>query len=78
MKLKVNLYTILKKYGKGKIGADRSVDLPDDTRVSDLLEFLAIPEKMGKIILVNGLPKDKEHGLGEGDEVKILSFIGGG
>ncbi len=78
MKIKVKLYTILKKYGKGKIGDDDTMAVSEDLTISGLLSQLSIPEKTGKVFLVNDFPKDDEYKLHEGDEVKILSFIGGG
>jgi sulfur carrier protein ThiS len=78
MTVTVNLFTILKKYGKGKIGENGGVDLPDEAMIRELLSYLDIPDKKGKIILVNGMPRDEEYRLNEGDVVKILSFIGGG
>ncbi|HEB33257.1 hypothetical protein LCGC14_2162770 [marine sediment metagenome] len=78
MKIKVKLYTILKKYGEGKIGDDDIMVVSEDLTISGLLSQLSIPEKTGKVFLVNDLPKDKVYELHEGDEVKILSFIGGG
>jgi molybdopterin converting factor small subunit len=39
---------------------------------------LNIPERLGKVFLVNGYPRDIEYTLSEGDEVKILSIVGGG
>ena len=78
MIVKVNLFTVLKKYGKGKIGADGRVSLPDNSSLQDLISYLEIPGKKGKILLVNGMPRDGEYMLKEGDAVKILSFIGGG
>ena len=78
MTVTVTLFTTLKKYGEGKIGDDGIVGLPDKAGVRELLSYLEIPEKRGKIVLVNGKPSDGEHQLKEGDVVKILSFIGGG
>jgi len=78
MKVYVNLFTILKKYGKGRIEEDGGVDLPGEATIEELLSYLDIPDKRGKIILVNGMPRDEEYQLNEGDVVKILSFIGGG
>ena len=78
MRIKVKLYTLLKKYGEGKIGEDGLLSVNEAETLQGLLRQLEIPEKMGKVFLVNGLPKEKEYGLAEGDEVKILSFIGGG
>ena len=78
MKIKVKLYTILKKYGEGKIGDDDTMDVSKDLTINGLLSKLSIPKKTGKIFLVNDFPKDDEYELHEGDEVKIMSFIGGG
>jgi sulfur carrier protein ThiS len=78
MKVKVKLYTILKKYGEGKIGDDDTLTIQDNITLAGLTSYLDIPEKMGKVFLVNGYPKQREHVLHEGDEIKILSFIGGG
>jgi sulfur carrier protein ThiS len=78
MKIKVKLYTILKKYGAGKIGEDGTMVVAKDLTISGLLSKLSIPEKTGKVFLVNDFPKDDRYELHEGDEVKILSFIGGG
>jgi sulfur carrier protein ThiS len=52
--------------------------VPDRMTLENLASYLEIPDKPGKVFLVNGSPRDKEYVLQEGDEVKILSFIGGG
>jgi len=78
MKVQVKLYTILKKYGKGKISEGNTIRLPEHETLQGLAAHLGIPEKRGKVFLVNGAPRRKEYRLREGDEVKILGFIGGG
>ena len=78
MKIKVKLYTILKKYGAGKIGEDGTMVVAENLTIGGLLSRLSIPQKTGKVFLVNDFPKDDGYELHEGDEVKILSFIGGG
>ncbi len=78
MEIKVKLSTLLNKYGEGKIGDDGTMVVSKDLTISGLVSKLAIPEKTGKVFLVNDFPKDDEYKLHEGDEVKILSFIGGG
>ncbi len=78
MKVKVKLYTILKKYAEGKIAGDGTVILSEGSSLQGLSSYLDIPEKIAKVFLVNGIPRTREHVLEEGDEVKILSFIGGG
>ncbi len=78
MKIKVKLYTILKKYGEGKIGDDDTMVVSEGLTINGLVSQLSIPEKTGKVFLVNDFPKDEKYELHEDDEVKILSFIGGG
>lgn len=78
MEVKVKLYTILKKYGEGKLDKDNNISIPEHFTLQDLNSHLNIPERLGKVFLVNGYPQDIEYTLSEGDEVKIFSFIGGG
>ncbi len=78
MEVKVKLYTTLKKYGAGKLDKDNNISIPEHLTLQDLISHLNIPEKLGKVCLVNGYPRDIEHTLSEGDEVKIFSLIGGG
>ncbi len=78
MEVKVKLYTILKKYGEGKLDKDKNIFLPEHLTLEDLISHLNIPERLGKVCLVNGYHQDIEYTLSEGDEVKIFSLIGGG
>jgi len=78
LKIEVKLYTILKKYGEGKIDENNYISLPEQETLHGLAAYLGIPEKLGKIFLVNGSPRPEEYTLSEGDAVKILAFIGGG
>ena len=78
MEVKVKLYTILKKYGEGKLDEDNNISIPEHLTLKDLISHLNIPERLGKVFLVNGYPREAEYTLSEGDEVKILSIIGGG
>jgi len=78
MEVKVKLYTILKKYGEGKLDKDNNISIPERLALQDLIFHLNIPERLGKICLVNGYPRDIEYTLREGDDVKIFSLIGGG
>lgn len=78
MEVKVNLYTILKKYGEGKLDKDNNISIPEHLTLQDLISHLNIPERLGMICLVNGYPRDIESTLSERDEVKILPLMGGG
>jgi sulfur carrier protein ThiS len=78
MEVKVKLYRILKKYGEGKLDKNNNISIPEHLTLQDLISHLNIPEKTGKVCLVNGYPRDIEYTLSEGDEVKILKIVGGG
>ncbi len=78
MKIKVKLYTILKKYGKGKIDKNSNLTIQQGLTLKDLISHLGIPEKTVSISLANGLVKKIDYKLQEGDEVKFFSYIGGG
>jgi sulfur carrier protein ThiS len=78
MKIRVRLYTIFKKYGEGKIDENNSMRVPEHETLHGLAASLGIPAGQGKVFLVNGSPRPEEYELGEGDEVKIFGFIGGG
>ena len=78
MKIRVHLYTILKKYGEGKIDEDNTLCLPEPLSLCGLAAYLNIPQKPGKTFLVNSSPRPKEYVLQDGDVVKIFGFICGG
>jgi len=78
MEVKVKLYTIMKKYGEGKLDKDNNISIPEHLTLQDLISHLNIPERLGKVCLVNGYPREIEYTLSEGDEVRIFSIVGGG
>lgn len=78
MKIKVKLYTILKKYVKDKALENDTIILNEATTLKGLAQSLNIPGNIGLIFLVNNFPQDKEYKLHEGEEVKIFSLICGG
>lgn len=75
MQVKVTFYGPLKKYAKED---GLLVELPAGARVSDLLDHFHVEDRIYIIILVNNGRVDEEEVLHDGDEVKILSPIGGG
>jgi hypothetical protein len=78
MRIKIQLYTILKKYGEGKINADGTLNLSGHLTLNGLTAFLNLPKKPGKTFLVNNSPRSGSYLLEEGDIVKIYGFICGG
>jgi len=78
MKITVHLYTVLKKFGNGKIDEDNSLSLPEPMSLSGLTAHLDIPKKPGKTFLVNNRPRSEDYILQNGDVVKIYGYICGG
>jgi hypothetical protein len=78
MKIKVHLYTILKKYGEGRIASDGSLSLSEPISLQDLADYLNLPKKPGKTFLVNDRPRPIDFQIKDGDNVKIFGFICGG
>ena len=78
MKIKVYLYTILKKYSKGKIDADNTVHLPEPLSLKELSAYFKFPKKPSQTFLVNNAPRSQGYMVKDGDVVKIWGFICGG
>lgn len=74
MKIHLKLYGEFTKYGP----EESSLELTDESTVSDLLKKLSIEEKNYIIILVNLRRSWFEEKLKEGDAVSIFSPVGGG
>ena len=54
------------------------VDIPDDTRVKDLLAHLDIPETKGCFVSINHCVAKKEDRLIHNAEIMILQSLAGG
>ena len=79
MELIVRLYAHLVRYGPGtSSGRQFTVDLPDGSPISALIQHLNIPEEEVKTVFVNHIISSPETILHKGDEVGIFSPIGGG
>jgi hypothetical protein len=78
MEIKVYLYTILKKYGEGKIDADNTVRLAKPLSLKELSAYFNFPKKPSQIFLVNNAPRPQGYIVKDGDIVKIWGFICGG
>ena len=77
--VQVKLFATLRQHRPGLgIGERFPVELPDGSSVRDLTQHLELPQEQVKLIFVNGLFQDLEHGLADGDEVGIFPPVGGG
>lgn len=56
----------------------KKLELPEGSSLSVLLEHLKIPDKLVKVLIVNGLSATTEHILNHNDVVAIFPPIAGG
>jgi len=56
----------------------RTMDLPDPTRLRDLLAQLDIPAQQVSLRLINGRFSDLDQPLAAGDVVSLFPAVGGG
>jgi molybdopterin synthase sulfur carrier subunit len=73
------LFATLRSYRPGLgLGQAFPVELPDGATVGLLVRLLGLPEEEVKMIFVNGIVRDREHVLADGDELGIFPPVGGG
>ena len=79
MKVQVQLFASMKEFlpGNGDYSSCQ-VTLEEGARVKHLLERLAIPVDLPKIVLINGLTVKPDKELKEGDTIHIFPPITGG
>jgi len=79
MKITVKLFATLKRYlPDGAQGSVCSLSIAADTTVQNIIEMLAIPADIPKIILINGLKRNSDDVLSDGDTLCVFPPIAGG
>ena len=79
MRILVKLFASLSRFSPGELpGAPFELNLPEAATVKALTDRLGIPSEETKISFVNGLIRDPDWILQQGDEVGIFPPIGGG
>ena len=79
MIVRVKLFaTLRRRYPKLGIGEAMPVELPEGTGVGQLLKHLRLPTDQVKVVFVNGIVRDRDHTLVDGDEIGIFPSVGGG
>ncbi|MFH1139029.1 MAG: MoaD/ThiS family protein [Pseudomonadota bacterium] len=73
MKIKVLPVGVVKAFTGPRI-----IDLPEGADGHSLLEAIGLPAKLRIMIFVNGGKQKNDQPLSEGDEVKLVSSLGGG
>ena len=56
----------------------RLLDLPEGADGNGLLETLGLPSKLKIMLFVNGCKAASDRALTDGDEIKLVSSLGGG
>jgi sulfur-carrier protein len=80
MEIQVKLFASLRRYRPGlSIGQAIQCSVPERATVGQLLnEALSLPPAEVAIVLVNGLPRDRDFALANGDSVALWPPIAGG
>ena len=74
MVIKVRLFAMFRE---GRFD-EKDLELPQDSSLADLMEYLKIPEKDSKVLLLNGLSASVKDKLSDDDVVAIFPMIAGG
>lgn len=75
----VKLFATLRRYRPGLgLGEAFPGELPEGATVGDLVQQLGLPAEEVKIVFVNGLFRNLDHVLADGDELGIFPPVGGG
>jgi molybdopterin converting factor small subunit len=79
MLVTVKLFASLARFSPGRLpGVPFEMNLSESATVQDLVNQLGIPPEETKISFINGLIRDLDQVLIQGDEVGIFPPIGGG
>jgi hypothetical protein len=77
IQIQVKLPTALAKYSpKLRSGVLFTSEIPERSTVSDLVNYLAIPETEVSMIFVNGLHRSGEFQLKNNDAVSVFPVVG--
>lgn len=79
MLVTVKLFASLARFSPvGLSGAPFEVNLRDSANLQDLVNLLGIPAEETKVSFVNGIIRELQWVLSQGDEVGIFPPVGGG
>ena len=79
MKISVKLLSTYRtKLPKGTIGNKCSIEIPNNSRVEEVLNIFNIPADLSSVVLINGHSPEGNQSLKEGDEVCVFSAMAGG
>ena len=74
MLVKVRLFAMFRE---GRFD-EKDLELSQGSSLADLMEYLKIPEKGSKILLINGRPASVKDKLSDNDVVAMFPVVAGG
>ena len=77
MKLKIELQAYLMQYSPNG-AATFEIEMPEGSKVWDLVKKLAVPEELASIVIVGGANAAYDHPLHDGDHVTLIPPLSGG
>jgi len=79
MKIELRLFASLSRYlPERQTGNLCAMEIPEGTSIKELLQRLAIPGEIRKIIIVNGVHAGESQTLAEGDRIGVFPPVAGG
>ena len=79
MMIELRLFAIYRKYlPPGSKAGKCDFKVSEGATVKDVIETLGLPEKGPFIIFVNQERTERDHPLGDGDQLSIFPPLGGG
>lgn len=79
IRVRARVYATLRRYLPDlPLGESTPIDLPPQSTIADLLDRLGIPRGATKTCFVNGLQRELDYRLREGDDVALFPPIAGG
>ena len=78
MKVQLKLFATLRQYITENDRGICTLEVKEQSSVSDVLEQLGVPTEIPKIILINGMQKQIDDRLLDGDSLSVFPPIAGG
>lgn len=79
MRVQVHLFATLLDYVPGaRAGEPQVMELAAGTTVADIVARLGLPPQEVAIVMVNGVHRDMDHVLADGDRLALFPPIAGG
>ena len=78
MRITIKLYSMLRSYLKDGENGVGILEFPDEAKIADVLKYLGVPDKIPKIMLINGEQKSLNDPLAEGDTLSVFPPMAGG